>query len=56
MASITTLSNSVNVMATRLGPSATNSNNDVEKPAANDKMRSNARNTALIKNPKKEKE
>ncbi len=51
VASIDTLSNSVNVMATCMGPGVTSSEDDDAKPAANDKMRSNSCNTVLTKNP-----
>ncbi len=44
------------MMATRMGPGAASSKDDDVKPAADKKMRSNSCNTALTKNPKKEKE
>ena len=56
VASVATLSNSVNVMAASMHPGAAGHDDDNAKPAADDKMRSNSRNSALIKNPKKEKE
>ncbi len=56
VASVTTLSNSVNVMAANLHPGTTGNKDDDAKPAANDKMKSNSCNNALTKNPKKEKE
>ena len=57
LASVATLSNSVHVMAAAsTGRSADAGNDDDAKPAAPDKMGSNARNSALTKNPKKEKE
>ncbi len=56
VASVATLSNSVNVMAACMHPEAAGYDEDDAKPAADDKMQSNSRNSALIKNPKKEKE
>ncbi len=57
VASIAILSNSVNVMATHMGPGAAGGDNDDDaKPVADDKMKSNAHNSALTKSPKKEKE
>ncbi len=56
VASVATLSNSVNVMAASMHPGAAGHNDDNAKPAADNKMWSNSRNSALIKNPKKEKE
>ncbi len=46
----------MNVMAASMHPSAASHDDDDAKPAANDKMLSNSCNSALIKNPKKEKE
>ncbi len=56
VASVATLSNSVNVMAARMHPEAADHDEDDAKPAADDKMRSNSRNSALTKNLKKKKE
>ncbi len=56
LASVATLSNSINVMVTRMGPGASGIEDDDAKPAADDKMKSNAHNSALTKNLKKEKE
>ncbi len=56
VASVATLSNSVNVMAARMHPEAAGNKGDDGKPAADDRMRSNSHNNALTKNPKKEKE
>ncbi len=43
-------------MAASMHPGAVSQDDEDAKPAADDKMRSNSRNSALIKNPKKEKE
>ncbi len=56
VASIATLSNSVNVIATCMGPVAAGSNDDDTKHAADYKMSSNARNSVLTNKLKKEKE
>ncbi len=56
VASIATLSNSVNVMATHMGPGTSSSEDDDAKPTAVNKMKSNTRNSVLTKNLKKEKE
>ncbi len=56
VASIATLSNIFNVIATCMGPGAASSKDDDVKPAADNKMKSNPHNSALTKNLKKEKE
>ncbi len=43
-------------MAASMHPKAASHNDDDAKPAADDKMRSNSCDSALIKKPKKEKE
>ncbi len=54
MSSVATLSNSVNKMATRIGPNARDNNANDVKPPANGKMASNATNSVLTKKFKKE--
>ncbi len=49
MASVATLSNSFNVMATCIGHNAGNSKDDDAKPPANGKMALNAKNSATLR-------